>query len=253
MAPRQLADYELETHELARQIIPEDVRTVADIGCGSGAFTNTIVDRYQVTGIDFNEIALQSVKCDTIAAPITDIPAEDGRFDLAMAMQVLEHLPYDGTMDTGVAELARVARRYVMITVPAHDDPVLNAVRCPVCKSRFHRAQHIRFFQPSTFTDLIPGFKLIKLVGAGKRYQGSPLLVNLAMAGSRYTGASIPGCPCLICGATVEMAPIRASLWSTFFMGLDLLLVRLKRLFGLSVPYNYIALFEREKTQEASR
>lgn len=240
LAPFQLAKYAAVT-----DAIPEDVQTIVDVGCGSGNFTNRIVDRYKVLGVDFSEAALQLLKCEGRVGDITDLPAGDREFDMSMAMEVLEHMPHDGSLPKAAAELARVARKYVVVTVPANDDPVYYAARCPVCQSRFHESQHMRSFVDEDFAGLIPGFTLVKLIKTGRRVTGSKFLIQLAIAMSPYTGQAREGVPCLICGSLIKTVRIRQSLWSTLFMGLDYALVRLKSMLRIGVPHNFVAIYER--------
>lgn len=50
-------------------------------------------------------------------ASILALPFSDKQFDISVAFQILEHLPMDDAM-SGVRELVRVSRRFVIISVP---------------------------------------------------------------------------------------------------------------------------------------
>lgn len=50
-------------------------------------------------------------------ASATELPFADGAYDLACAFQMLEHLPYELSL-RAFAEMTRVARRHVVISLP---------------------------------------------------------------------------------------------------------------------------------------
>lgn len=242
----KLEPFQLEKYARITEILPEDVRSIVDVGCGSGQFTNQLVDRYRVLGVDFSKAALQHLECEGRIGDITDLPVADREFDMAMAMEVLEHLPHDGSLERATTELARVAANYVLITVPANDDPIYYAARCPVCQSRFHQAQHLRYFTADDFPRLIPGFRLARLLQTGRRVIGSKFLIQLAMATSPYTGLAREGVPCLVCGELVKTIRIRSSIFSLTLLSLDHAIVALKSLLHIGTAHNFVALYERE-------
>ena len=57
-----------ERLETIEQLIPSGVQTVLDAGCGNGAITNTLAQRYQVTGLDFSPASLEHVPTAKILA-----------------------------------------------------------------------------------------------------------------------------------------------------------------------------------------
>lgn len=87
--------------------------TVLEIGPGPGLF-KTVSTHFgiNVETLDFDP----ELEPDHVGS-ITDIPLDDARFDVVCAFQVLEHLPYDLSLKA-MAEMARVTRRYVVISLP---------------------------------------------------------------------------------------------------------------------------------------
>lgn len=95
--------------------------SVVDVGCGTGALLQRFkADRPDVkrfTGVDFVvDDAASIAGVDYVAARIEDLPFEDGEFDTVVCTHVIEHvLDYRAAM----AELRRVARRRLIVVVPA--------------------------------------------------------------------------------------------------------------------------------------
>ncbi|MDQ3513088.1 MAG: methyltransferase domain-containing protein [Chloroflexota bacterium] len=94
-----------------------------DAGCGEGFVAEILLTRMPglaITGFDFNpsSVALAGRKnpaATFVEASIYDIPFDDGSFDVVGCFEVLEHQPDPAA---ALAELARVARRAVVLSVP---------------------------------------------------------------------------------------------------------------------------------------
>jgi SAM-dependent methyltransferase len=147
-----------EKLELFRRLIPGDVTTILDAGCGNGAFANALASRYQVTGLDSSAVALSHVRCSTVQADCAAMPLADRSFDLVLCSEVLEHLD-DATLAATVREIARVARRHVLLSVPNREQLALRHVRCPSCGEVFHIYRHVQSFDSARLPALFPGFR----------------------------------------------------------------------------------------------
>src|SRR5919109_2717274 len=75
-----------------REMIPDEVATIVDVGCGDGAITNALGLQWAVTGVDSSRSALQHVTTEAVLADARELPFPDASFDLAMSSQLLEHL-----------------------------------------------------------------------------------------------------------------------------------------------------------------
>lgn len=88
-------------------------QSVLEIGIG-----NKLVSSYlqregvSVTTVDFDK----NLEPD-IVADVRSMPIPDASYDLVMACQVLEHIPFD-EFEKGLAEMRRVTRRYAIVSLP---------------------------------------------------------------------------------------------------------------------------------------
>lgn len=136
-------------------MIPNDVSSILDVGCGNGIFCDHVGHHRpfaRVVGLDRSRTALGYVKAEKILGDVTQIPHVDGAFDCVAALEVLEHLPIR-EFQIALREIARVARKYVIACVP--DRQVWwNATRCPSCKAVFDPDLHMQRFDSRSFHDL---------------------------------------------------------------------------------------------------
>lgn len=87
--------------------------SVLEIGIGSGLVSACLRQLgYDVLTSDFD----QTVRPD-IVADVRALPVPDASRDVVMACQVLEHLPWED-FELGLRELARVSKKYVIISLP---------------------------------------------------------------------------------------------------------------------------------------
>ena len=130
-----------------------------DIGSGRGAFLWPLLDAFPwlaVTAFDLLDyrvadiqavhdggvVSLTAVRGDT-----TQLPFDDGAFDVVTLLEVLEHIP-----DTAAAlhQACRVARRFVVLSVPSKPDnnpEHIHLFDAAQLESLLHRAGvgHVRF------------------------------------------------------------------------------------------------------------
>lgn len=154
--------YIQEKINLVLKIIPEEVETIADIGCGDGAITNELAKyNYIVTGIDQSEKALGHLSTDvkTIMSDAGSIPLKENSIDLIFSSQMLEHLD-DSTFIQAVNEIKRIANRYILITVPNNEDLRKRYAKCINCGTEFHLYGHLRSFTVKRLSKLFPGYSL---------------------------------------------------------------------------------------------
>lgn len=138
------------------KILPRDIQSVLDVGCGDGVITNAIPQSIRTVGIDISEEALKYVTREKRTGSIDKIPFPDHSFDLVMANDVIEHLP-EQSFQTAINELQRVAKKYVLITVPFMENLAAGQTWCNHCQTEYHVNQHFRSFTIDKLQSLLTG------------------------------------------------------------------------------------------------
>lgn len=139
-----------------------DPVTVLEVGCGEGKLADQLVraaktrpQRFLATDVEIEQVD-RSGALDPLlefeAASIYQLPYDDDAFELVVCCEVLEHLerPADG-----LAELARVASRAVLISTPW--EPVwrgLNMARGKYLRDLGNTPGHIQHFSRRELTNL---------------------------------------------------------------------------------------------------
>jgi 2-polyprenyl-3-methyl-5-hydroxy-6-metoxy-1,4-benzoquinol methylase len=119
---RLMSGFERSLDELLDRAAP---RSLLDVGCGEGVLVQRWAQRLgdgRLIGIDLEEDSIQAgwakhqapnLEYRVMAAG--ELPFADGEFDLASAIEVLEHLP---DPQHTVGEMARCAGRHLLVSVP---------------------------------------------------------------------------------------------------------------------------------------
>jgi 2-polyprenyl-3-methyl-5-hydroxy-6-metoxy-1,4-benzoquinol methylase len=157
---RLMAGFERELAELLERAAPE---SILDVGCGEGVLSarwaEQLGDR-PVVGIDLQDPKLEA-EWERRRRPnlqfrvmrAENLPFEAGQFDLAAAIEVLEHVP---DPEHTVAEMARVARRHLLVSVPR--EPLwrgLNLARGAYVQSLGNTPGHVNHWSRRGFAQLL--------------------------------------------------------------------------------------------------
>lgn len=125
------------------------VSGLLDVGCGNGFFLEALSGlRPEIAvlhGTDRSEAALRRVRVGKTPASIDSLPFSDGAFECVTCLEVIEHLPM-AVYARAIQELARVAGRYIVVSVPREQDLTLGQVECEHCATRFNPDYHFRSF-----------------------------------------------------------------------------------------------------------
>jgi ubiquinone/menaquinone biosynthesis C-methylase UbiE len=162
----------LERITITVNMIPINVSSLADIGCGNGLFLNTLQQNrpgMALEGIDRSEEALKYVKTKKHIADIGDLGLPDSSFDCASCLQVLEHLPVN-IYEQSLRELARISKKYLLVSVPFDEDLEEKMTTCPSCQSRFNANLHLRKYSEADFRGMFvqQGFNCTQMKFTGK-------------------------------------------------------------------------------------
>lgn len=102
-----------------------------DIGGGRGVFLWSLLHqcpRLKVTAVDKNEHWIQKMGCvrdggfdnlTPLRMDALDLKFKDNSFFLVTALEVLEHIPQ---VEKAIGEIVRVAREFVLVSVPSKED-----------------------------------------------------------------------------------------------------------------------------------
>jgi 2-polyprenyl-3-methyl-5-hydroxy-6-metoxy-1,4-benzoquinol methylase len=119
---RLMSSFESTLDELMQRAEPS---SLLDVGCGEGVLVHrwalSLPDS-RIVGIDLQEESIQAgwsqrkaPNLEYRTMPAEDLPFAEDEFDLATAIEVLEHVP---DPEHTVAEMARCAKRHLLVSVP---------------------------------------------------------------------------------------------------------------------------------------
>lgn len=187
------------------EMVPADVQSLLDVGCGNGTFANTLSRTrrdVKVTAMDRSRAALKYVETDKFESDIASISRQDGAFDCVTCLQVIEHLPVK-VYEHALRELARVSRKYLIVSVPFRENLLLDVTQCPQCLSRFNINLHLRSYDARAMQTLFePGeFKLVSArnIPVSKWY-GQDVYVKLRKYLERKYRPRFQSPICPVCG-----------------------------------------------------
>ena len=176
---RLMAGFHSTLDELFAQAAPE---SILDVGCGEGVLTVEWAERLgdtqvgadtprgtggRVVGIDLDDPKLH-VEWEKRSRPnlefraeeATSLSFEDDSFDMASAIEVLEHVP---DPESTLAEMARVARQHLLVSVPR--EPLwrgLNMARGAYLRDLGNTPGHVNHWSKRAFTSLLSRYGTVE-------------------------------------------------------------------------------------------
>lgn len=179
---RLMAGFHATLDELWEKAAPE---SVLDVGCGEGVLTAEWAKRLgdgRIVGIDLDDPKLRSEwerrerpNCEFRVEEATRLSFADGEFDLAAAIEVLEHVP---DPEATLAEMARVARRRLLVSVPR--EPLwrgLNIARGAYLRDLGNTPGHLNHWSKRGFVSLLSRYGAVE--EARSPFPWTMLLVRL--------------------------------------------------------------------------
>ncbi|MDO8212767.1 class I SAM-dependent methyltransferase [Conexibacter sp. CPCC 206217] len=179
---RLMSNFERTLGELFLRAAPS---SVLDVGCGEGVLTHqwalALGDK-RIVGIDLDDPKLLAEQA-TRQAPnleyrvmkAENMPFAENEFGLASAIEVLEHVPDPAHT---VAEMARVAKDHLLVSVPR--EPLwrgLNMARGSYLKDLGNTPGHVNHWSKASFVKLLSQHG--EVVEARSPFPWTMLLVKL--------------------------------------------------------------------------
>ncbi len=157
---RLMKGFERDLDELFEIAAP---RSLLDVGCGEGVLVHRWAGRLgegRVVGMDLEEESIQAGWAERQAPNLEyllmegkELPFADDEFDLASAIEVLEHVP---DPERTLSEMARCARRHLLVSVPR--EPLwrmLNMARGAYWPALGNTPGHLNHWSRSSFVELL--------------------------------------------------------------------------------------------------
>jgi 2-polyprenyl-3-methyl-5-hydroxy-6-metoxy-1,4-benzoquinol methylase len=156
---RLMAGFDATLDELFARAAP---RSLLDVGCGEGVLVERWARRIdgRVVGIDLDDPGLraewarrQAPNLEYRVMRAERLPFGDGEFDVATAIEVLEHV---GDPEHTLAEMARAASRWLLVSVPR--EPLwrgLNMARGAYLRELGNTPGHLNHWSKRAFVRLL--------------------------------------------------------------------------------------------------
>lgn len=157
---RLMNGFESTLDELWHRADPE---SILDVGCGEGVLTCEWAERLgdkRIVGIDLDDPKLraewekrQRPNLELRVEEATSLSFADDEFDMATAIEVLEHVPEP---EATVAEMARVARSHLLVSVPR--EPLwraMNMARGAYLRELGNTPGHVNHWSKVSFKSLL--------------------------------------------------------------------------------------------------
>jgi 2-polyprenyl-3-methyl-5-hydroxy-6-metoxy-1,4-benzoquinol methylase len=144
--------------------------SLLDVGCGEGVLTADWAARLgagRIVGIDLDDPKLRAEwerrsrpNLEFRAEEATSLTFADDEFDMACAIEVLEHVPEP---EATLAEMARVASRHLLVSVPR--EPLwrgLNMARGAYLRELGNTPGHVNHWSKRAFVELLSRYGTVE-------------------------------------------------------------------------------------------
>jgi 2-polyprenyl-3-methyl-5-hydroxy-6-metoxy-1,4-benzoquinol methylase len=163
---RLMANFEGTLEDLFRRAGPA---SLLDVGCGEGVLTHKWAQRIdgRVVGLDLDDPQLheewkgrQAPNLEYRVMKAENLPFADDEFDVATAIEVLEHVP---DPEHTVSEMARVASGHLLVSVPR--EPLwrgLNMARGAYLRDLGNTPGHVNHWSKRGFVQLLERYGTVE-------------------------------------------------------------------------------------------
>ena len=163
LVKRLMAGFEATLDGLFERAAPA---SVLDVGCGEGVLVHRWAQRYgetRMVGIDLEEESIQAgwkerqaPNLEYRVMPAENLPFAAEEFELASAIEVLEHVP---DPEHTLSEMSRCASRHLLVSVPR--EPLwrgLNMARGAYWRELGNTPGHLNHWSKRSFVRLLSGY-----------------------------------------------------------------------------------------------
>jgi 2-polyprenyl-3-methyl-5-hydroxy-6-metoxy-1,4-benzoquinol methylase len=182
LVKRMMAGFERTLDEL---LATADPRSLLDVGCGEGVLVHQWAQRLaqaRIVGIDLEEPSIQAGWAQRQAPNLEykvmraeNLPFAEDEFDLACAIELLEHVP---DPEHTLAEMARCASSHLLVSVPR--EPLwrmLNMARGAYVRELGNTPGHLNHWSKRSFVRLLERYG--EVVQARSPFPWTMLLVRV--------------------------------------------------------------------------
>lgn len=116
---------------------------ILEIGKGSGVFSAlSALSGLQVTTLDI-DVELRP----TVAGSVLSLPFANDSFELTVAFQILEHLPFE-MLTAALSEMQRISSKGILISLPDVGSSLFGTLKLPFLNKLHFQIPHHRIFKP---------------------------------------------------------------------------------------------------------
>ena len=195
-------DVQLERAKKTVMLLPAEIRSVLDVGCGAGIVSKELNRRFfRVISVDFAFNPLRQVRNAQILCVQGDacsLPFRNNAFDAVIATELVEHLSQSERHQV-LREMSRISQRFILITVPYREVLASGLVKCVDCGCIFNASCHKKSFNELDMTSLFHSdfsLKQIELFGPRvKRIPRAFLMLAHLFGGYRRPETDSVECP----------------------------------------------------------
>jgi len=113
-------------HQLA-EALSLAPKSILEVGVGNGVFRDYIKGN---TTTSYTSVDVADDLHPDVVSGVTSLPFADDSFDAVCAFEILEHIPFD-QFEKALAEIHRVARHAVVLSLPHFGPPVKFLLKVP--------------------------------------------------------------------------------------------------------------------------
>lgn len=181
-------------------LVPKNFGSVLDVGARDGHISAALRAHFpRVFALDLMTPAFRIPGVTALAADAVRLPFPDNSFDCIVCVEVIEHIP---DVAGACRELARVARKELLVGVPYRQDLRFGRVTCAACGKPGPSWGHLHSFDEARLATLFPGMRV-----ARRSYVESNRSVTNSLSAWLMDRAANPWGdyrqrePCVHCGA----------------------------------------------------